>query len=231
MFNAQTGLGGWVYTLQNYDWKGRPLVTTNPSITGNPADTTTKEASYIGCGCAGGEVVTITDEGTIDAGVPKRRQQKIYSDILGRTVKTEVLNWQGGGVYSATVNTYNARDQVTRIRQFQGTAPADPNDLSCPSGTCQQSTMDYDGHGRLEIRHLPEQQIDPNNSASTDHTKWEYNPDDTVLKVTDARGRERNLPLQQPPSGHRDDLQRTRRASRRHRMSRSAMTQLETGLR
>jgi hypothetical protein len=62
-----------------------PLVTTN-------TDGTTKEASYAGCGCAGGEVVTLTDEGTIDGGVAKRRQQKIYSDVLGRTVKTEILN-------------------------------------------------------------------------------------------------------------------------------------------
>src|SRR2546430_13012355 len=33
---------GWVYTQQSYDWKGRPLVTTNPSVTSNPAETTTK---------------------------------------------------------------------------------------------------------------------------------------------------------------------------------------------
>jgi hypothetical protein len=67
---------GIYYTQQTYDWKGRPLVTTNP-------DGTTKEASYAGCGCAGGEVITLTDEGTIDAGVAKRRQQRIYSDVLG----------------------------------------------------------------------------------------------------------------------------------------------------
>jgi hypothetical protein len=74
---------GMYYTQQTYDWQGRPLITTNP-------DGTTKEASYAGCGCAGGAVVTLTDEGTIDAGVAKRRQQKIYSDVLGRTVKTEI---------------------------------------------------------------------------------------------------------------------------------------------
>src|SRR5439155_337515 len=51
------GGAGWVYTLQTYDWKGRPRVTTNP-------DNTTKTASYDGCGCAGGEVVTLTDEMT-----------------------------------------------------------------------------------------------------------------------------------------------------------------------
>ena len=162
---------GWLYTEQTYDWQGRPLRTTHP-------DTKYKEAGYSGCGCAGGTVVTLTDEGTIDAGVAKRRQQKIYSDVLGRTVKTEVLNWQGGTVYSATVNTYNARDQVTQVRQYAGAEG---------SGTYQDITMSYDGYGRLKTRHRPEQQIDPNN-LSTDHTAWDYNADDTIQKLTDARG-------------------------------------------
>jgi YD repeat-containing protein len=156
---------GWIYTEQTYDWKGRPLVTTNQ-------DGTTKTASYSGCGCAGGEVVTLTDEGTIDGGVAKRRQQKIYSDVLGRTVKTEILNWQGGSVYSATVNTYNARDQVTQIRQYAGAEG---------SGTYQDTTMAYDGHGRLQSRHLPQQDTGT-------ATVWTYNADDTVNTVTDARG-------------------------------------------
>ena len=34
-------------------------------MTSNPAETTTKKCSYSGCGCAGGQVVTVTDEGTI----------------------------------------------------------------------------------------------------------------------------------------------------------------------
>ena len=153
------------YTQQTYDWQGRPLVTTNP-------DLTTKEASYAGCGCAGGEVVTLTDEGTIDGGVAKRRQQKIYSDVLGRTVKTEVLNWQGGTVYATTVNTYNARDQVTQVRQYAGTET---------SGTYQDTTMTYDGYGRLKTRHAPEQNVGVS-------TTWDYNPDNTVQKITDGRG-------------------------------------------
>ncbi len=60
--DPNNGGSGWIYTQQTYDWKGRPLVTTNPSITSNPAETTTKTASYSGCGCAGGEVTTLTDE-------------------------------------------------------------------------------------------------------------------------------------------------------------------------
>ncbi len=156
---------GWIYTQQTYDWQGRPLVTTN-------TDGTTKEASYSGCGCAGGQVVTLTDEGTIDAGLPKRRQQKIYSDILGRTVKTEVLNWQGGSVYSATVTTYNARDQVTQIRQYAGAEG---------SGTYQDTTMTYDGHARLKTRHIPQQDTDK-------FTDYSYHADDRLQSVTDARG-------------------------------------------
>lgn len=114
--------------------------------------------------------MTLTDEGTIDGGVAKRRQQKIYADVLGRTVKTEVRNWQGGSVYTTAVNTYNARDQVTLVRQYQGPEG---------SATYQDTTMTYDGYGRVKTRHVPEQ------DAGTATT---YNYDDTVSSVTDARG-------------------------------------------
>jgi len=156
---------GMYYTQQTYDWKSRPLVTTN-------TDLTTKTAAYAGCGCAGGEVVTLTDEGTIDGGVAKRRQQKIYSDVLGRPVKTEILNWQGGSVYSATVNTYNVRDQVTQLRQYAGAEG---------SGSYQDTTITYDGYGRLKTKHVPEQNAGTN-------TVWTYNADGTINTVTDPRG-------------------------------------------
>lgn len=94
---------GWLYTQQSYDWKGRPRVTTNPG------DGTQSSASYEGCGCAGGEVVTFTDE--------VGRQQKIYSDALGRRWKTEILNWDGS-VYSTTESTLNALDQATFVRRY-----------------------------------------------------------------------------------------------------------------
>ncbi|HKP84179.1 MAG TPA: DUF4214 domain-containing protein [Pyrinomonadaceae bacterium] len=157
---------GIYYTQQTYDWNGRPLVTTNP-------DGTTKEASYSGCGCAGRAVVTLTDEGTIEGGVSKRRQQKIYADVFGRTVKTELLNWQNSNsIYSATVNTYNVRDQITQVRQFAGAEG---------SGTYQDTTMIYDGYGRLQSRRVPQ------DNAGT-ATTWTYNPDDSVNTITDARG-------------------------------------------
>ena len=156
---------GIYYTQQTYDWNGRPLVTTNP-------DGTTKEISYAGCGCAGGQVVTLTDEGTIDAGVAKRRQQRIYSDVLGRTVKTEILNWQGGSVYSTAVNTYNVRDQVLQTIEYAGIQG---------SSSFQTTTLTYDGYGRLKTKHVPEQDAGKNTSLN-------YNADGTVQKVTDGRG-------------------------------------------
>lgn len=161
---------GIYFTYQSYDWKGRPATTTNQ-------DGTQRYIGYDGCGCAGGEVVMLTDE--------VGRQQKVYSDVLGRQWKTEVLN-DNGSVYSTTTNTLNARDQVRRIRQYVGAAPA-PEPETEGSGY-QTTTMDYDGYGRLKTKNLPEQQVDPNNPSSTDHTTWVYKVDDSIESVTDARG-------------------------------------------
>jgi YD repeat-containing protein len=154
---------GWVYTQQTYDWKDRPLTTTNQ-------DGTQKSITYSACGCAGSDVTTLTDE--------MGRRQKVYSDALGRTAKTEVLNWNGT-VYSTSANTFNALDQVTRVSEYQGTDT---------SSTYLDMTATFDGWGRLKTKHVPEQQVDPNIAASTDHTTWDYNNDDTIQKVTDARG-------------------------------------------
>jgi YD repeat-containing protein len=144
---------GWVWTLQAYDWKGRPTVTTNP-------DGTTKEMTYGGCGCAGGEVVTVKDE--------MGRQQRTTADVLGRTWKTEVLGWYPSQtVYSTTTNTYNALNQVTSVYD------------SGNSVASQTRTMTYDGHGRLKTKKVPSQ---------TSATTYYYNSDDTVQSVTDARG-------------------------------------------
>lgn len=155
---------GRVYTAQTYDWKGRPLVTTHET------DGTTKYASYAGCGCAGGEVVTLTDE--------VGRQQKVYSDILGRQVKTEVLQTVNNAtsVYSSVVNTYNVRDQVTLVRQWAGAENG--------GGAYQDTTMSYDGYGRLASKHVPEQR---DQSANPTYTTFSYYDDDTIHTVTDAR--------------------------------------------
>jgi YD repeat-containing protein len=143
---------GYLWTQQSYDWQGRPALTINP-------DGTTTEMIYGGCGCAGGQVVTARDE--------VGRRQRVTSDVLGRTWKTEVLNLDQT-VYSTTTNTYNVRDQLTRSFQQQGT-----------SGTGQETLMTYDGHGRLLTSKAPIQA-----AASS----YGYFADDMVQTVTDPRG-------------------------------------------
>jgi RHS repeat-associated protein len=136
--------GPWVWTQQTYDWKGRPLRTIHP-------DSYYTELSYTGCGCAGGEIVTAADE--------VGRRKRTTSDVLGRMIKAEELNWDGS-VYSTANYSYNALDQVKSIAH-EG----------------QTRSFDYDGYGRLHVRTTPEQGA----------TTYEYNADDTLHMVTDAR--------------------------------------------
>jgi RHS repeat-associated protein len=119
---------GWYWTKQEYDWKGRPLLTTNQ-------DNTTRTTSYDGCGCAGGEVTTFRDE--------KGRERRLIKDILGRLSKVEEVNWdsaQGAWVTYTTTYTYDVLDNLTLINQGG-----------------RQRKLFYDGHGRLESRTTPEQ--------------------------------------------------------------------------
>jgi YD repeat-containing protein len=157
---------GWLYTQTTYDWKGRPLLITNP---GSPA--TTKEFVYGGCGCAGGEVVTTRDE--------VGRRVRVTHDSLGRAWKTQVLSQQpdkpqpftdgpNETVYSMTTNTYDALDHVTQVVT-----------QAASSGVTQTATMGYDGHGRISSRKEPE---------ATVATSYTYYDDDTLRTVTDGRG-------------------------------------------
>jgi YD repeat-containing protein len=68
------------YSVQDYDWKGRPRIITN-------TDGAQKYASYSACGCAGGEVTTLTDE--------VGRQQKLYSGtyLLDRDAGSESISF------------------------------------------------------------------------------------------------------------------------------------------
>ena len=158
--------GGYVWKQQAYDWKGRPTVTTN-------TDGTTRQVSYDGCGCAGGAVMTLTDE--------VGRKQKVSQDVLGRVVKTEVLNTDQTTVYSTMTNTYNVRDQVTQTIE-----------QASSSSASQTTSMYYDGHGRLSQRWLPIFLGDSSNPHSpqslTPYLKYEYFKDDTLMKVTDPYG-------------------------------------------
>lgn len=159
----------WLWNSQEYDWQGRVTRKIN-------TDGTDKLISYNGCGCSGGlettiqsELVPRDDQPTVNA----RRKQKVYSDILGREYKSENFNWDGTSVYSTIVQNFNGRDQVTQITQYAGTEN--------PNNTHQDTTLTYDGHGRLKTRHNPIE------DAATD-TTWIYNADDTIQQVIDPRG-------------------------------------------
>ncbi|MBI1763267.1 MAG: hypothetical protein HYR56_17725 [Acidobacteria bacterium] len=167
---AGDDVAGWAWSYQTYDWKSRPLVTTNQ-------DTTTRTISYAGCGCAGGQVETICDEGdgVLVSGQPRRHKQVVYHDVLGRVTKTQVLNWDAS-VYSTTINTYNVRDQIATVKEYSGNATGTE---ACPSATCQKTDLSYDGHGRLYQRKLP---------IESAPTTYSYFADDTVQTMTDARG-------------------------------------------
>ncbi len=162
----------WLWNLQEYDWKGRTTRTIPSDSTGSDGKDTL--IFYAGCGCAGGQVTTVQgplvprdDQPTVNA----RRTQKAYADILGRDYKAETLTWTGS-VYSTVKTTFNGRDQATLVRQYDG---ADT------SSTFQDTTATFDGHGRLKTKHIPQQDA---NAATT----YNYNADDSISNVTDARG-------------------------------------------
>jgi RHS repeat-associated protein len=115
---------GWIWSAQRYDWKGRPTLTIN-------SDGTSREAKYGGCGCAGGEVVTLVDEGG--------RSYKQSKDSLGRLAKVEELN-RDGSVYATTEYTYDALDHMSSSNQ---------------SGQIRR--WEYDGFERRSIEVTPEQ--------------------------------------------------------------------------
>ncbi|HKR12490.1 MAG TPA: S8 family serine peptidase [Pyrinomonadaceae bacterium] len=114
----------WIYTVQTYDWNGRPALTTLP-------DGATRENTYGGCGCAGGEVTTARDE--------RGRRRKFTTDVLGRLKQVDELNFDQT-VYATTTYTYSALDQVTQVNQ---------------AGQTRSSL--FDGYGRLKKRTTPEQ--------------------------------------------------------------------------
>ncbi len=158
---------GWLWTAREYDWKGRTTKEIN-------TDGTDKLLAYDGCGCAGGQVTTIQGELVARDDQPSvfgRRTQKIYEDILGRAYKSETLKWDGS-VYSTTRSFFNGRDQAYLVRQFAGAEGGN---------TFQDTTMTFDGHGRLKTQHRPEQD---GNVA----TVFDYNADDTLSVKTDGRG-------------------------------------------
>lgn len=156
--------GVYRWTLQTYDWKGRPWVTTNQ-------DGTTRSVAYNGCGCTGSETITTTDE--------VNRQQRItrnaYLDGTTKVDKAEILNTDGT-TYSTTVSRYKSNERKHYVWEFQGPTAAYG---ACPTGTCQETWTQMDGHGRTASRHRP---------IETGATSYLYYADDSVQRMTDPRG-------------------------------------------
>lgn len=150
---------GFIYTTQTYDWQGRPWVTTNQ-------DTTTRQLLYSGCGCAGGQTVTAIDE--------VGRTSDVSYDLFGRPWRERT--YQGSNVYATKINSYNVRDQLAEVKSYSGEATGSE---TCSPVTCQKTSLEYDGHGRLWKRRQP---------IETGDTSFTYNNDDSLLTVTDARG-------------------------------------------
>jgi hypothetical protein len=170
---------GWKYNQTEYDWKGRVTRTVPSDSTGSDGKDTLFE--YGGCGCAGGQVTTT--KGPVTTAIDhngatqttKRRWQMSYEDPLGRTFKTEQWDLDGASLYTTIRNTFNDRDQLTKIEQFDGDV----------NGVHQDTDTAYDGHGRVVSLHKPEW-IDSSDDPTA--TTYTYNPDDTVKTMTDPRG-------------------------------------------
>jgi YD repeat-containing protein len=130
--------------------------------------TPTRELTYSGCACAGGDVSTVRDE---------RGRRRLTNDVLGRLVKVEELNWDTS-VYATTSYTYNARDQLTESNQAG-----------------QTRTMVYDDYGRMWKRITPEQgtttygynaddTVQTVTDARTAVMTFGYNPRNLVTGIT-----------------------------------------------
>jgi YD repeat-containing protein len=169
------GNTAWIVSTQQYDWKGRPTTTTHQ-------DGSSRTISYTGCGCAGQDEVTSTDE------VGRKRTAK--ADVFGRVVKSQIFKADGVTPYSTSITEYNVRDQVLSAKQFKGDADATSY---CLLGNCEEVDNAYDGYGRLERRWLPVYQnagVAPPYSAngSAKFMQWQYRNDDRVQVLTDPRG-------------------------------------------
>ncbi|MEZ5305925.1 MAG: FG-GAP-like repeat-containing protein [Pyrinomonadaceae bacterium] len=166
------GAGVWLWNQKEYDWKGRVTREIN-------TDGTDRLISYEGCGCAGGQVTTFQGEEIVETdwngNSPVslgRRTQKAYQDILGRTFKEQVMNWDGTTPYRTTTRTFDRRDQVSSLKVFEGDVTAQ---------SFRESTSAYDGFGRITVSHLPNMDVGSDSNL-------EYNLDGSIASKTDPRG-------------------------------------------
>ena len=161
---------GWLWVEYEYDWNSRVTKQIN-------ADGTNRLATYNGCGCAGGQTVSISgelvdkDSGGTSQG---RRSMKHFFDILGRLEKSEDYDWNGTPLVRSEYS-YNGRDEQTKLKKI---------DLSSSEFT--EAIQIFDGFGRTISRTLPWMDV---GSART----FEYHPDGRVSSETDGGGVRKDL--------------------------------------
>jgi len=143
----------FVFTTYTYDYLGRPLVTVNQG------DNSSRSLTYSGCACAGGGSITTIDE-------VNRQQTQIY-DALGRVSQVNVFKFDGTLDSQRTI-TYNGLTTTTQV-------------VDLATSETQITTQIFDGFGRLQSQHSPQQTPGKN-------TIYAFNPDNTLLRLTDARG-------------------------------------------
>ncbi len=165
--------GGYIWSQQSYDWKGRPKITTNQ-------DGSTKQYDYGGCGCTGEATVTVTDE----VGRKTRQISDAFLDNTMQVNKTEVLAMDGVTVYATTATVQKPLERKSYVIQAAGpttdySACAAGN---CNSATRQQTTTTYNGLGQVSQRQLPQQ------SGTTLYSAYTYYADGSLQTSTDARG-------------------------------------------
>ena len=81
---------------------------------GNLTNVTRWDITYGGCGCAGGAVVTTTDE----VGRQQRLTRDAYLDSTTQVDKAELLN-ANGTTYSTTVTRYKSNERKAYVWEFQ----------------------------------------------------------------------------------------------------------------
>src|SRR5205085_8909268 len=97
----------------------------------------TVQYGYMGCGCAGGQTVTVTDE--------RGKKRKQLYDYYGRLSEAHELDGSSN-TYSRAVYSYDTRDLLQSIQHYD-------------TGTVkhQDRTFAYDGYGRLTSQTTPEE--------------------------------------------------------------------------
>lgn len=150
---------GWLFQNYQYDGQGRVIQLTH-------VDSTTYNAMYAGCGCAGATVTTVDERGC---------KVETKTDFLGRLSTAKEIagsDSYGNPTYlNAATYTYDVLGRLSLIEVGGG--------YGTYTNVKQTRTFSYDDYGRLASETTPE--------AGT--VSYSYNANDQLATKTDARGK------------------------------------------